>query len=79
MRWCNTNPNSDSYGDRNRDSNGNGYSDRNGNSDSYCDCYRDAYAYGNSDGDPASANAKAAAHAVPSADSVRDRRVISIS
>jgi hypothetical protein len=72
MRRCNTNSN----GDRNRDGDGNGngysysYRDRNG----YCDCYGNRNIYCNADtlGDPASANAKAAANAVPSADAVSE-------
>ena len=71
MRRCNTNSN----GDRNRDGNGNGYSyrDRNGYSYCDCDCYGNSNIYCNADtlGDPASADAKAAANAVPSADAVR--------
>ena len=73
MRRCNTNPN----GDRNCDGNGNGngysYSYRDRNGYSYCDCYGNSNIYCNADtlGDPASADAKAAANAVPSSDAVR--------
>ena len=73
----------------NTDCNRDGYRDCNGNAYSYgdcygyrdCDCYGYAYAYGygNSDAhsNPASADAKAAAYALPSADAVRWLRIIS--
>jgi hypothetical protein len=72
MRWRNTNPNTDGYGDRNSDA----YSYGNGNTYSiaYGDCYGNSNIYCNADtlGDPASADAKAAANAVPSADAVSE-------
>jgi hypothetical protein len=69
-----TDPHAFTY--RNSDSDGNSYtdSDRNGDGDTNPNITH-AYTHcdGNSDthGDPAAANAKAAAHAVPPADSVR--------
>jgi hypothetical protein len=63
-------PYADSYSDRNCYGYTNSYSDCNCN----CNCYSYGFAERDADalGDPASAHAKAAAHAVPSADAVSE-------
>ena len=63
MWWRNTKPNANSYGDRNSDSNGYGNGDSNSHTISN--------SHANTHGDPAYADATAAADAVSSSDAVR--------
>jgi hypothetical protein len=67
---ANTDPHAFTY--RNSDSDGNSYTDRDRNGDGYNHTTCNSYACADTLGDSASANAKAAANAVPSSDAVSE-------